>query len=74
MDGDGTSGWQRDLLSTCLCETQVADAYVLLAGTSQWRTLRFDPAELNPPNPPPPALSLEEASTYGSFFTIVLGV
>lgn len=50
MDGDGTLGWQRKLLSICPGETQVADAYVLLAMTSQWRTQRFDPAELNPSN------------------------
>ena len=46
---DGPIGWQRELLITCLGETQVADAYVLLAATSKWRTQRFDPAELNPP-------------------------
>ena len=50
MDGDGTLGWQRELLSICPGETQVADAYVILAMTSQWHTQRFDPAEPNPSN------------------------
>lgn len=44
-DRDGSSGWQRELLSICLGETRVADAYVLLA-----RPVKGAPFALTPRN------------------------